>query len=481
MKTLRWLHLSDLHNCFKNYSSIWAREMFLEKISELGDINLLVITGDLLYQFKNDFTDVSKFIEEIIKIKEISKSNVLIVPGNHDFKRTPLRTASIIGAMHMGSNVADSISNIHPDIYNALLDNQNEFFEFYNRLLNREEAWRELHFLRELDGCNVICLNTCLLSGQNDEEGKLSINLSKLMDVLRKIPKTDKPNIAIGHHSIECFDESEQGKIIQMFDDFGIDIYLCGHMHKSKYRIYTESKRNIQSFVCGSGMVDDYADPSFIIGEINLESYRCNIKYYCWDKNLNKWSESNNISRKMVDGDGINFDLDRLVSIKEKEIIEKPSSIDKRIDDILRVNVVGSSFQKFLLDFCKNIKTYNDEGENTKAVDVEEKFEKMRCTSDFQMEFDNNVEYFGVINNIFKDPSYISYDKKTVIPGVIRSVYRKAFLICENGNVIIDKMVDMLCDQYEELIDVPRLELEQYFRTIIYWSIDKCTIYNDRK
>lgn len=481
MKNLRWLHLSDLHNCFNNHSSIWARKMLLEKISEAGDINLLVITGDLLYQFKNDFSNVSKFIEEIIKIKEISKSRVIIVPGNHDFERTPLRTVSIIGVVNMSENISESISNMHPDIYNVLLENQSPFFEFYKQLLNREEEWRELHFLKELDDCNVICLNTCLISGQNNEEGKLSINLDKLIHVLNKIPKSDKPNIAIGHHSIECFHESEQETIIQMFDDFGIDIYLCGHMHKSKYRIYTESKRNIQSFVCGSGMVDDYADPSFIIGELNLESYRCNIKYYCWDKKLNKWGESNTVSRKIVDGDGISFDLDRLVEIKEKGIIEAPNSIDKRIEDMLRVNVVGSKFQKFLLDFCKNIQTYNEDGENTKAVDVEEKFEKMRCTPEFQMEFDNNVEYFGVINNILKDPSYISYDKKTVIPGVIRSVYKKAFSICENGDLIIDKMVDMLCDQYEELIGVPRLELEQYFRTIIYWSIDKCTIYNDRK
>ncbi|MHC1683152.1 MAG: metallophosphoesterase [Clostridiaceae bacterium] len=481
MRLLRWLHLSDLHYCFNNYKSEWARDRLIAKISELRDINLLFITGDLLYQCRSDFSEIGKFLEEIIDLIKINKSNVLIVPGNHDFPRSPLRAASIIGVCHMGKNIDESISNIDTDIYNSLLNNQNEFFNFCNDLLMRDEKWSDLHFLKEFDDCNVISLNTCLISGQDNEEGKLSINLAKLLKVLKMIPKSIKPNIVIGHHSIECFDESEQKKIIQMFDDYGIDIYLCGHMHKSKYKIYTESKRNIQSFVCGAGMVDDYAEPSFILGEINLESYRCNIKYYAWDKKINIWNESNNISRKMIDNEGINFDLERLVEVKEKTIIETPTSLDKKIDTLLSVNVVGSKFQKFLLDFCKNIQEYNEDGENTRAVDVEEKFEKMRCTLEFQYEFDNNVEYFSVINNIFKDPSYISYDKKTIIPGVIRSVYKKAFSICEDGDEILVKMIDILCDQYETMINIPRLELEQYFKTIIYWSIDKCTIYNDRK
>lgn len=481
MSKLKWLHLSDLHYCFQNYSSQWARDKLLNKIEELKEIKFIFITGDLLYQFRSDFNEISSFIEEIISIAGVEKENVLIVPGNHDFPRGELRTNNIRGLLNSTESVSETIANASQAVQDFLLSDQKAFFEFYNKLLNRSEKWSELHFVTEFEQCNIVSLNTCLISGQNNEEGTLSINLDKLLKVLRSSKKSNKPKIAIGHHSIECFDESEREKIIQMFDDYGVDLYICGHMHRSKYKIYSDSCRNIHSFVCGSGMVDDYAEPSFIIGEINLESYRCNINYYTWNKELNRWHESNNISRKMVDSDGISFDLDRLVAIKEKGIIEISDSIDKKIDDILKVNVVGSKFQKFLLDFCKNIQEYNDEGENTKAVDVEEKFEKMRCTPEFQMEFDNNVEYFGVINNIFKDPSYISYDKKTIIPGVIRSAYRRAFSSCENGDEIIDKMVDILCDQYEEMISIPRLELEQYFRTIIYWSIDKCSIYNDRK
>ncbi|WP_066872177.1 metallophosphoesterase family protein [Clostridium mediterraneense] len=481
MSKLKWLHLSDLHYCFEGYYSQWARDRLLDKIKELTEIKYIFITGDLLYQFKNNFSEISVFIEEIMNFTGVDKKNVIIVPGNHDFPRGTLRTNTIKGLLNSEEKVSEIVSKCAQEIQDFLINDYKSFFEFYEKLLGKKEKWNELHFISEFDDCIIVSLNTCLISGLENEEGTLSINLDKLFKVLRSIKESNKPKIAIGHHSIECFDESEREKIIQMFDDYGIDLYLCGHMHKSKYKIYSDQCRSIHSFVCGAGMVDDYADPSFIIGEINLESYKCNIKYYCWDKDLNKWCESNNISRKMIDGDGINFDLDRLVEIKEKGIIEIPNSIDKRIDDILKVNVVGSKFQKFLLDFCKNIQEYNEEGENTKAVDVEEKFEKMRCTLDFQMEFDNNVEYFGVINNIFKDPSYISYDKKTVIPGVIRSVYRKAFSICENGDEIIDKMIDILCDEYEEMISIPRLELEQYFRTIIYWSIDKCTIYNDRK
>ncbi|MEG0669149.1 MAG: metallophosphoesterase [Clostridium sp.] len=481
MKKFKWLHLSDLHYSIKNFQSDWARDKLVEQIKKIKDIEIIFITGDLLYQFEGSFDDIKKFIEDIISAAGVDKKNVLIVPGNHDFERTKLRECIINGVLKSNESIAESILNIDTQTQDFLLKDMQLFFDFYEELLARKENWSDIHYLVELEKCDVVCLNTCLISGRSNEEGKLSINLGKLLNVLKSSNKSSKPKIAVGHHSIECFDSSEQEKIVQLFDDYGVDIYICGHMHKSKYKIYSESIGNIYSLVCGSGMVDDYAEASFIVGEVDVNLCKCIVKYYTWNSNLSTWKENDAISRRINSDDCIDFSLERLVKMRDEKISNDFEKIDEKIDEILKVNVIGSKFQKFLLDFCKNIQKYNEEVEGTKAVDVEEKFLKMKCSKDFQTEFDSNVEFFSVVNNIFKDPAYIPYDKKTLIPGVIRSVYKKAVSTCKDGDEIIDKMVDILCDQYIEMIGIPRLDLEQYFKTIIYWSIDKCTIYNDRK
>lgn len=477
MENLVWLHLSDIHYCYNNYNTKWMRSKLVEVIKDINkksDIKFIFITGDLLYQFRNDFSSVSEFIEDIIKSVNLEKDKVLIVPGNHDLRRIPLRKTIIDGLNNSGEIVCKFVSNMDRDTYRILLEGQKEFFNFYKEFLERDEKWDELHFYKEYGECNIINLNTCLLSGQDNEEGKLSIDLDKLIDVLENIKDSDKPNIVMGHHSIECFDESEREQIIQMFDDYGVDLYLCGHVHKSKYKIHNDSKRDIPCLVCGSAMVDDYSDPSFIIGEINMESFLCSVKYYVWNNRLNLWSEDNNVSRKIIDNDGIKFYLTRLNNKKEEYF-------KKKIDNFTNVNISTSKFRKFILDFCKNIEKDNYNNESSREKDVEDKFEKMKCSESFQFDFDANVEYFSIIDNIFSDPSYVSYDRKTLIPGVIRSVYRKSLNLCNNGDDIMDSMVYLLCNEYEKETNIPRLELEQYFRTIIYWSINICTIYNDRK
>lgn len=234
MENLVWLHLSDIHYCYNNYNTKWMRSKLVEVIKDINkksDIKFIFITGDLLYQFRNDFSSVSEFIEDIIKSVNLEKDKVLIVPGNHDLRRIPLRKTIIDGLNNSGEIVCKFVSNMDRDTYRILLEGQKEFFNFYKEFLERDEKWDELHFYKEYGECNIINLNTCLLSGQDNEEGKLSIDLDKLIDVLENIKDSDKPNIVMGHHSIECFDESEREQIIQMFDDYGVDLYLCGHVH----------------------------------------------------------------------------------------------------------------------------------------------------------------------------------------------------------------------------------------------------------
>lgn len=484
---LKWIHLSDLHFNFKEYETNWLRDRLILKLGDFkGKLDFLVVTGDLLFQFGSSFDEVEKFLQDIINASGISIHNVFIVPGNHDFKRDLMRETFLKGLKNPESDIKERVSKLDENFKEMLIKNgQKEFWEFHERILKRKSNLENIHFVDERETFNIVNLNTCIISGIKQEEGTLSISLSNLMKTLKKIENKDKPIIAIGHHSLECFVESERDEIVKVFEDYNVDIYLCGHMHKSKYAIDNSGSRACRSLVCGSNMTDGYADPSFILGNINLETNECNIEFYKWSGRSKKWIPDYEVDRKVLDDGSIKFILDRL-EIKKKETLDKLTSqdelFDKRVNQILKSDIKEDKFQKFLLSFCENIKIYEGPtGDATVNKDVPEKFKNMKCNLTFRGEFDGNVEYFNLIDNILAGTSYIYYDRKTLIPGVIKSKYMEIFesYSCDNGSQILNKMIDELANEYMDVMNIPFRDLKEYFKTIIFWSLNKCDIYNE--
>lgn len=484
MRNLRWLHLSDIHFNFDNYETTWLRDRLLFKLNEFrGNIDFLVITGDLLFQFGSTFSDVEKFLNNVISILEVSIDNVFIVPGNHDFKRSFDRSVIIDGLKKDDTSITNKVSALSVYMKTTLIsEGQKEFWDFHQRILKRRDNYEDVHFISKRDNFNIVNLNTCLISGDKNEEGSLSIGMSQLIDTLKSIENKDNPIIAIGHHSLECFLESERNQIVQIFEDYNVDIYLCGHMHKSQHDINASGNRLIRSLVCGANMTNDYADPTFILGDIDLDTFECTIKYYKWKSRRKEWGIDSDIDRKALEDGSIKFNFDRL--LKKKEVAANVESIDapmdKRIEQMFQDTIKQDKFQLFVLSFCENIKSYGGEGgPRTVNIDVPDKFKNMKCSPTFQIQFDGNVEYFNILDNILADPSYIYYERKTLIPGVIKSKYAEVYRSCIDGEQVLEKMTDELAEEYSIILNMPFRDLKEYFKTIIFWSLNKCDIYNE--
>lgn len=82
---IRWLHISDLHIKNKADWNNYRRELFI-KCSEIGKIDLVIVTGDF-----HDFSDgisfemAKNFLQELVEKLKLDISNDLfLVPGNHD-------------------------------------------------------------------------------------------------------------------------------------------------------------------------------------------------------------------------------------------------------------------------------------------------------------------------------------------------------------------------------------------------------------
>ncbi|MCB2310435.1 metallophosphoesterase [Clostridium tagluense] len=475
MDKITWIHLSDIHYNFNNYETDWLRDLMIELFKK-DDIkcDFFVVTGDLLHKNKAGFEDgVFKYLSEISDLLNVSKENIFIVPGNHDFERDKKRRIFIRGLKNPLKDIKNNVSELEQDSIKDLIDGQSQFWNFHQKFLERKSDYYNVHFVDEREDFNIINLNTCLISGDEDEEGSLSINMSKLRETLKKVSHSTKPNIAIAHHSLECFCEEERDEIVQMFDDYGVDLYLCGHMHKNKYIMNTQSSRVINSFVCGANMVDSYAEPTFIKGEIDIETSECSIIYYKWSPKRKEWLIDYDYDRKVSTQGDLSFFLERLKNLKDEKL-------NKEIEDLTNVEVPQDKFEKFLKDFSKNVKIFDEINIEYKK-DVEDKFRNMKCCKTIETEFDSHVEYFTLVDKILADSAFVPYDRKFIIPGVIRQSYYKVLDSSLTGNEIMSKMVELLCNEYKGVVNVPWSELQEYFKTIIYWSINKCDIYNDEK
>lgn len=84
------LHLSDMHiasNEDSNHKML--RNNLVNYIKGIGDIDAIIITGDIVDRYDKKAFSVGKdFVGEILDATGLEKDRVLIVPGNHDMERS---------------------------------------------------------------------------------------------------------------------------------------------------------------------------------------------------------------------------------------------------------------------------------------------------------------------------------------------------------------------------------------------------------
>lgn len=303
MANLNWIHMSDIHYNFENYDTMRMRDKTLKYLIEMKvKFDFLVITGDIRYRGLNYTDHLYEFINNLSNQLDIPKNNFFIVPGNHDIKRSRLRT-NIINGILADIDPVNEVNELDLETYYELIRGQEEFNSFYISSLGREYPTDKLHFIEKKEKYNIIHLNTCLLSGQDGEEGKLCIGQKQLNQALKEICNSTKINIAIGHHSIECFNPIEQNLILNNFADFSVGLYLSGHIHKPKATFDSNNVNDIYMFSCGSGMSDEFSTVGIITGMINLDNKSGKVVFHKWEPQKEYWHIANDVSRKAPNGE----------------------------------------------------------------------------------------------------------------------------------------------------------------------------------
>ncbi|HFJ9262878.1 MULTISPECIES: metallophosphoesterase family protein [Bacillus cereus group] len=284
---LKWLHLSDLHFVYSNYDTRVMRKSFLKYLKEklCNNIDVIFITGDITHQGNEYNEGLYAFLEDIVSSINIEKQNVFMIPGNHDISRNGLMNTVIQGILS-SSNPKDKINSLDDETFNVLYSGQNKFIEFYEKFLGREYPKDNTHFIMRGNGFNVIHINTCLIAGGDGVEGNILIGLNNLFDALENInAKESVVNFALGHHTINCIHELEKDSFLNRLSDNFIDFYLNGHVHKSKYHLEANNYNKTYMFTAGANVIDEYSDPIFLTGNLNIDEGKGVVKYHTWNKN----------------------------------------------------------------------------------------------------------------------------------------------------------------------------------------------------
>lgn len=456
MDMIRWIHLSDIHfSGNEGYAIKRMRDTILEKIKEISrskDFDMAFITGDFAYQGGTYDSNLKKFVESLIEVLGISTDELFIIPGNHDLSRSQMRTLAVEGTRKVGFEFEKkTIEQIQKDF--------KKYRTFYKKVKGEDADY--IYKTIKKEKYNVFMMNTAFTAGTNNDEGNLVLVKDSFYEAIKPLKDQEGCiNIAIGHHPIPAFVEDDQRIIWNLFNDYNIDFYLCGHMHKGAYDFDLSGERNIPTYQCGSGRVDDYATVTFFVGELNTENNTGELESYRWLPKEECWTIGGIEGRRAISGKmGISLER-RLRETSEFEDVDE------------------DEFRRFMMKFHEKLKHCRVGDTNIDPKDVFDKFANMKCNKSVEKQYHSLCRFFSVIDEIMES-SLLTQIEKESIPNIVISEYNKILGKADNGNIIIEMIVDRIFNTYKNEFQYSNTKLKTYFKILVYWSIYECDIFND--
>jgi len=318
---MKWLHLSDIHfNSVKdgtdtNYLREKLKDYLIEKRVQ---VDKLFITGDFRDASRQDDSDetaekVVQYLREIAEIVGIvDLQNILCVPGNHDLDRYINNRQELICKTKRSYSTKNGTFENISDLVEA--------FTFYKRVINQlygKEYTSRLfdvykanpHRICKYMDCNIMMMNTELFAGEivtasdgkvkENDAGTIIIGSNYILSALFDVKLTGNPTIVLGHRGLELFEATERRKLLSIFRDNNVCLYLCGHSHD----LWSDEYGEIQQITVGCIKEADGVKAGFTIGEIHPESNNIKIAAFSWDNNY--WNDYSHFTK-----DGSNLIID---------------------------------------------------------------------------------------------------------------------------------------------------------------------------
>ncbi|MCL2044876.1 MAG: tetratricopeptide repeat protein [Oscillospiraceae bacterium] len=309
---MKWLHISDLHYnpSNSNFDTRLLLTKLYEYIKENIDVDAVVYTGDFRFAKQQEATQenarlAAEKLREIANNAGVSDPRYIhIVPGNHDLERGDV--ALIDQAYKEYANGAFSGSLTYNGIEFPCIDYLASRFKFFEMVAAElsNQVWVDIptdnrhkyHRIATVAGMyNIIYLNTAIGSGKNGERGNLLAGYEHIANAF-VANENYLPTIVLGHHGLGCFTRRERERIIEIFRQKNVVLYLCGDEHIGGIDEYDTIIQLTAGCLNQNGTG---VEPTFYTGEIDQSGLPIITAYTYLDGAYPGWSKSEPMNKKI--------------------------------------------------------------------------------------------------------------------------------------------------------------------------------------
>ncbi len=366
----RWGHFADLHFQYPDYTNTSIRTDLNDKLKKLCSgkpLHAIFVAGDVFNKgsiMRNDGSEeaddtvIDAVVGQLRNMAETCQceiKNLIVVPGNHDLPRTPDRQETLGRIIRNYQSVeASSNPTFRPTrteqgaIYDVACSPFKRFCEKLYADTGREVQFPHDYFElkhEDIHWANVVTLNTATFDAFShaEAEGKFKrntpyfcINDAKLSDLEKRCKDGNFEHtidFVLAHHSIEYFAPKEANALIRFMEKVGIDLYLCGHIHRQGFYTFN-SRHDIRQISCGGIFNDNregYNEPCFYIGEYDNVTQEATIYAYTYSATAKAWVEATGFPSPWEDG-RFSRKLLRLPSLSLRESIKRVFLSDRSPD-----------------------------------------------------------------------------------------------------------------------------------------------------
>lgn len=123
-----------------------------------------------------------------------------------------------------------------------------------------------------------------------------------------------KPVIVLAHRGLDLLNSAERKKLLNIFKDYNVCLYLCGHSHD----LWCEETYPIPQITVGCIKQDEGVKVGFSVGKFDESINIIEINAYSWENDC--WREYSHFCSQ---GNKLSLDISDKVSLNEDEFINK--------------------------------------------------------------------------------------------------------------------------------------------------------------
>lgn len=269
MSQLYIVHLSDLHICKKKLNkTLGAIIKDIKAQTEKIDKLLVVVSGDVVDKgnYDDGLEGVLEFFKELRTVLGNRIVDIVFVPGNHD--KVQHNDIKMFGKIEDKSriDINEEIWSLQKEHYNCYIQMVNEVRKLFDFTDEQEKTF----FVKRIEINNMLVflvgIDTTWVSYGEEKEGELLIGayqLGQLYNEYKCLKEDDEMSdgksmltIGIGHHPTSWINSNDRKKLKKyMIDDeyFGMNLYLCGHIHDMEMENWHNNTSSIMTLVTGIG------------------------------------------------------------------------------------------------------------------------------------------------------------------------------------------------------------------------------------